>query len=368
MVRRKQSWRVCGLEEGQCFLAEERKSLLASAGIAGLLFAGCCAQAATYIQVPPVPGSVSMIAFDITNNNTVIGSYHDSAGVEHGFIGPLDGSNYKTIDFGGNAIGTEPRGIGYDGAIVGFAPTSGFILGQEFYRKPNGQFLTFKKHGAPLDGVVQGINGFGTSVGDYYNADGIRMGYFGVTGSYKRDFDLRIDGYLQNSPRGLSHDRGIDGYFIDSDGAEHGFIQYNGNVQVIDYPDNGAVLTVLEAFNNAGEGPGQWNDTAGNPHAFVLHTRNNTFTTLDPGDGSTFQQAWGENAYGLVTLSTSNGTSYVYCPFNDANKCPKGGAVKHVPDRNIHVASGTFLHYDRQGRTGKHLPNVNKLSRKGAVQ
>src|SRR5205809_5129891 len=98
---------------------------------------GLFLQATTYIQVPPVPGSISMITFDITNNNTVIGSYHDSAGVEHGFIGPLDGSNYKTIDFGGNAIGTEPRGIGYDGAIVGFAPTSGFILGQEFYRKPN---------------------------------------------------------------------------------------------------------------------------------------------------------------------------------------------------------------------------------------
>jgi hypothetical protein len=45
-----------------------RKSLLASAGVAGL-FAACSVHAGTYIQLPPVPGSVSMIAFDVTYHN-----------------------------------------------------------------------------------------------------------------------------------------------------------------------------------------------------------------------------------------------------------------------------------------------------------
>jgi hypothetical protein len=325
-------------------------------------------QAATYIQVPPVPGSTSMIAFDITNHYTVIGSYRDSAGIEHGFMGPLDGSGYKTFDYGKGTTGTEPRGISYPGAIVGFATASGFTVGEEFYRTPQGEFLTFKKKGVPLDGVAQGINGLATSVGDYVNSDGIRMGYLGIAGKYKRDFGLQINGYLQNSPRGVDHTSGIDGYFIDADGAEHGFVQYDGTVQVIDYPDNRAVLTVLEAINKAGEAPGQWNDTAGNPHAFVLKTTKSTFTTLDPGDGSTFQQAWGINSHGLVALSTSNGTSYIYCPYNDPNTCPKGGPVTHRPDHDIHIAAGTFLHYDAQGRTGKHLANAKTLKLKGAVQ
>jgi len=310
-----------------------------------------------------------MMAFDITATNDVVGAYRDTAGIEHGFVGPLDGSNYKTFDYGGRSIGTEPRGIDYNGAIVGFAATSGFTFGQEFYRKPNGQFLTFTKHGQPLDGVVQGLNGFGTSVGDYFNADGIRMGYFGVTGNYKRDFSLRVKGYLQNSPRGIAApDAGIDGYFIDADGGEHGFVQKSGTVQVIDYPDNGAILTVLESINKATEAAGQWDDTAGNPHAFVLNIAKSTFTSLDPGDGSTFQQAWGINGEGLVTLSTSTGASYVYCPYKDTGKCPSGAQAKNGKTHSIRVANGTFLRYDSKGRTAKHLPDVRKFKLKGAVQ
>jgi len=345
-----------------------RKSLLASAGIAGLLFAACSVHAGTYIQLPPVPGSVSMIAFDVTYHNKVIGSYRDAAGVEHGFVGPLDGSGYTTFNLGGTSTGTEPRGIGYNGSIVGFAPTSGFAVGQEFYRKPNGTFVVLKHHGAALDGVLSGLNGLGTGIGDYYNGSGARIGYVGVTERYKKDFDLHISGYRQSSPRGLDHHDDVAGYFVDATGAQHGFVQSEGNVQVIDYPGNGARLTALEAINNRGDVSGQWNDSAGNPHAFLLRLRNSIFTTLDPGDGSTSQQAWGVNGKGFVAMSTNTGAAYVYCPYLDANKCPAGGTARHAPDHRIRVANGTFFRYDAQGRTGRHLPAANTIPRTGAVQ
>ena len=157
------------------------------------------------------------------------------------------------------------------------------------------------------------------------------------------------------------------GYFIDAKGAEHGFIQIpgSGTVQVIDYPSNSAVLTVLEDINESGLASGQWNDTAGNPHAFVLDTTSGNFTTLDPGDGSTFQQAWSMNGKGLVALSTSNGTSYIYCPYSQ-KQCPQGGKSAKV--KTVHVPSGNFLRYDAQGRTARHLPPAKTIPKKGAVQ
>jgi hypothetical protein len=343
-----------------------RKSLFATASFAVLACMGSwTARAASYIPVPPISGSTSMTVFGIDNSNELTGSYVDSAGVEHGFYGQLDGG-FVSFDFiGKNTTGTEPRAITADGSIDGFAPGSGFAIGEEFFRTPDGTFKVFKHDSKPLDGVAQGISSLDVNAGDYFDASGVRVGYLGTNGKYTKDFNLHIKGWLQNSPRKITSDGVVAGYFIDKNNGEHGFIQNGKSVQVIDYPDAGAVLTVLEDLNGAGQASGQWDDSSGNPHAFVLDTASSKYTVLDPGDGSAFQQAWGISGKGLVALSTSNGVSYIYCPLKKS-KCPSGGVEAKM--RAIHVPAGSFLKYDRYGRTAHKVRSAESVIKHGAIQ
>src|SRR4051812_8327338 len=96
-----------------------RPCLLAPSCVAMLLLDVVSALAGTYIPVPMVPGAKSQIVFSINNHNVVAGSFRDSANVEHGFFGPLDGSNWTTFDapFEGTT-GTEARSINDHGAIT----------------------------------------------------------------------------------------------------------------------------------------------------------------------------------------------------------------------------------------------------------
>jgi hypothetical protein len=317
-----------------------------------------------YVPVPAVPGSTATTVFGIDDRNVVAGAYRDGAGVEHGFFGTLDG-NYTSFDYGHNSTGTQARGIAVDGSITGVAAADGFTVGVEFFRKPTGKILTFSLHKRPLDGIVQGINGFDTTVGDYLNADGATTGYYGVAGKYHNDFNLRIKGSLQNSPRGISEDNAVSGFFIDRRGAQHGFVQQDKTVQVIDYPDAHAVATALEDINKAGQAPGQWIDTAGNPHAFLVDTNTGTFTELDPGDGSVFQQAWSVNGRGLVSLSTSNGSSYIFCP-RGAKDCPQPGLEMAL--RQIRVLPETFLHNEPDDSSARILPSARAIAVQGEKQ
>jgi hypothetical protein len=145
-----------------------RKFLMGSVAAAAMAVSTGTLQAGTYIPVPMVPGAVSEIAFSINNHNVVTGSFRDSANVEHGFFGPLDGSNWTVFDFPGEGTtGTEPRYINDHGAITGIALNPKFKVGEEFYRSAGGKFKIFRAYGKKLDGVAQGMNHADTSMGDY---------------------------------------------------------------------------------------------------------------------------------------------------------------------------------------------------------
>lgn len=349
-----------------------RKSLLATASIAGLTLcasfgAHAAGQAAILIPVPLVSGAVNQTVFGINDSNIVAGSFHDSAGIEHGFFGPLDGSNYTTFDISGQGvIGTEPRAIANDGSIPGFAPSSGFSIGEEFFRTAGGSIVFPMHDGHTLDGVLQGTNINDTSLGDYFDATGTRVGYFAQNGHFLKNFRLHIAAPIQTSPRKVEDDgHTFAGYFIDANDSEHGFTQHSSTTQVIDYPAANAILTVLEDINDRQNASGQWDDSSGNPHAFWLDTKTSTFKDIKIHDGGTFQQAWGLNSNNLVAVSSSTGTSYIWCA-HIASKCPSGGAEVKV--NTIHVAPGTFLKYDRYGRTSHKLPPVGSIKTHGLIQ
>jgi len=317
--------------------------------------------AATLVPVTPPEGAAATIVFGINQHGVIAGSYFDSAGVEHGFFGPLNGT-YTTFDYGGTSTGTEPRGLNDAGDITGFAADPSFAVGTEFLRAADGTLQAIEKDGAALDGIAQGITKKKqTSTGDYIDPNtGVRTGYLAKEGTYQSDVDLGLNA-TRTSPRGLNKHGILAGFYVDSGGVQHGFILEHGVPQVVDADSSGT--TALEGINKKQLVTGQITDTSGNPHSFLYDNSTGEFTTIDIPDGSVLQQAWGVNDKGQVAVSTDV-ASYIYCT-RDVH-CPDGGSA--VADgRSWKVKAGASLHYDRNGRTGV---KAAKLAhpRRGAAQ
>src|SRR2546423_1515771 len=321
-----------------------RKLLLGVAGVA--LTTASQAYAATLVPVTPPAGAAATIVFGINEHNVIAGSYFDSAGVEHGFTGPLNGT-YTTFDYGGTSTGTEPRALNDDGDITGFAADPSFAVGTEFLRTVDGTLRAIEKDGVALDGIAQGITKKkDTSTGDYIDPNtGVRTGYLAKGGAYQSDVDLGLNA-TRTSPRGINKHGTLAGFYVDSGGVTHGFIlNKNGVPQVIDADDSGT--TSLEGINKKELVTGQVTDSGGNAHSFLYDNATGTFTTIDIPDGSTLQQAWGVNDKGQVAVSTDIAT-YIYCT-RDVH-CPDGGSA--IADgRSWKVKAGASLLYDRNGRS-----------------
>jgi hypothetical protein len=264
--------------------------------------------------------------FGINDDNIVAGSYTDSAGVQHGFYGPPDGSNYTTFDVSG-VTGTQPRGIRNDLSITGLALASGFTFGEEFFRSADGRIKILKNADrAIMDGVAQGGNDAGVYVGDYLDTDGsTRLGFKGKNGKYKSNFKLPIKNLPSTNPRQINNNNVVAGGYIDSTGIQHGFVLDGKNLTSFDHPDAVGV-TVAEGINDKGQVSGLYQDSGGNRHGFVYDVTTGNFTAVDPGDGAAFQEAWGINNKGLVVGDTGNGFAFVYCPLKK-KRCPAGGAA-----------------------------------------
>jgi probable HAF family extracellular repeat protein len=278
-----------------------------------------------------------VLPFGINDHNIIAGGYTDSSGVLHGFYGPPDGSNYTTFDVPGAQA--EARAIFNDGSITGLALASGFVFGEEFFRTADGSKIKLLKNpdGAIQDGVAQGGNDAGIYVGDYLDTDGVtRLGFKGKAGKYKSNFKLPKKNLTSTNPRQINNNGVVAGGYIGSDGIQHGFVLDGGNLTSFDYP--GAVaVTTAEGINDAGQVSGLYQDSAGNRHAFEYDVATGKFKSIDPGDGSFAQEAWGINNKGLIVLDTNSGASpYIYCPLRP-RKCPKGaGAPVHLMGHGHH--------------------------------
>jgi hypothetical protein len=314
---------------------------------AAVLALPAASNAATLVPVTPPEGAVATIVFGINNDNVITGSYFDADGVEHGFVGPLNGA-YTTFDYGGTSTGTEPRGLNDDGDVVGFAADPSFAVGSEFLRTADGALQAIAKDDLPLDGIAQGITKKkDTSTGDYIDPNtGIRTGYLAKDGAYQSDVDLGLNA-TRTSPRGMNKHGTLAGFYVDSGGVTHGFIlAKNGVPQVIDADQSGT--TSLEGINKKELATGQVTDADANPHSFLYNNATGEFTTIEVDDGSVLQQAWGVNDKGLVAVSTDI-ASYIYCT-RDVH-CPDGGA-KVADGHSWKAKVGAALHYDDNGRTG----------------
>lgn len=276
--------------------------------------------AATLVPVAPYPGSTTTQVFSINDSNQISGEYTNSDGLEHGFFGPLGGP-YTSFDFGATSVGTEARSINNKGVIVGYAPDGNAVTGPAFYRKPDGTIVAIKMDHVGLQGIAQGLNKLGSSVGDYVTDPNTlaQTGYQAHAGRYQKDLTLGVSA-TRVAPRAITSNNTVAGWYVDDSRLQHGFILTDGGTQTIDADVSGT--TNLEGLNDSAIATGSVLDEDENFHPFVLDTNTSTVTWIDV-PGATSSQAWGINRHALVAVSTDIG-SYIYCPLKPS-KCPAGG-------------------------------------------
>lgn len=313
--------------------------MLQFAGIAGcFVLALSTAQAAMLIPVVlPADGTGDVFVTGINDSNVIAGGYYTSDGIEHGFFGPLDGSNYTIFDFG--TEWTEARGISSDGTIVGINNTSDpdVILGYQFERFTDGTIKPIKHGHAPIDGLIESINRQGFFIGESWDeAAGTVTAYEGKKAKYKQEIDPDITGSSFRG-RGINKAGDMVGYFTST--HIHGFLIHNGVTTQIDFP--GARDTRLESINDKGLISGYWSPDGTVFHAFYYDPNKSLFSQIDV-DGSSFTTAFGINNSGNLLINSDFGF-FVFCP-KPASKCPAGGTEVAAP-KQIHADPSAFLHY-----------------------
>ena len=312
-----------------------RKALMISAALVSLVAASPAMAKATLYQLPLVSGSTETIAFGVTKNQTVTGYWLNSSGIENGFVGPADGSNYTTFNDDGTG-GTQPRGINKKGYITGIdnvqsGNTADYI---PYERSPDGTITDVTMDGTPLNYLAQGINKKGVFTGSYLDSSGNIFGYTGKNAQYKAGITLPGITTTAVAGRGINDKGDIVGWYADSSGIQHGFLLSGGTATTIDDPGG---TTNLEGINNKGEISGLYTDASANRHGFTYDIRTKTFTELTVPN-STFVEAWGLNDKGVVAMDgeTSSGlfVGYLYCP--KANDCPSGAGARSAQVRVLH--------------------------------
>src|SRR5215469_13817071 len=80
------------------------------------------------------------------------------------------------------------------------------------------------------------------------------------------------------------------GSYVDSSGAQHGFLRNaDGTFTTFDPP--GSTFTTATAINPEGTATGAYSDSTGVTHGF-LRTRSGAFTSFDPGGGGIFNSIY----------------------------------------------------------------------------
>ncbi len=286
------------------------------------------AQAAVLIPVPAAPNSTATTAFGINDSFQISGSYVGAEdGIEHAFFGALDG-NYTSFDAGDG--GSQARAINNNGYIVGYSNSqNGFTSDTPiFERLPSGKLLTVPDVFGRAQGIDNAKNRFAGTRWDFNLHQAVA--FKGMHGQFRKD--VRIPEVHQASEaNGINSDGVVVGDYFRP--PTHGFVGSGNHMQIVDYPSDQSSGTVMEGINDVGQATGQWVDSSGNTHSFLLDIASNTFTDIAV-TGATNVYAWNVNNAGAVAVSSDAG-SFVWCKKKSA--CPSAGATIAAPEHKAKV-------------------------------
>ena len=183
------------------------------------------------------PNSMMTQVIGINNTGTTDGFYVDNNNVTHGFTNT--NGKYATVDYPGTAFNQ--------------------LLGQNDRGQASGYYSLSVDNTTPDFPYV-------------YDEEGA---VFEV---------ISIPQAAQGAQAtGVNNSQQVCGFYIDSNGINHGFLLNFGKMTTLDPP--GAVFAQALGLNNKGQVVGQWMDGGNNTHGFVWSAQNG-FTTVDAPQGS----------------------------------------------------------------------------------
>jgi hypothetical protein len=229
------------------------------------------------------PNGIATYPYSINDLGIAVGSYLDAHGVFHSYLYDNGFSIQDDANAGtGFFEGTVARSINILGDIVGvYVDSNGVLHGYEetgatfggtvnFNTVDNTNAGTAAGHGT----ILTSINNAGQIVGYYIDSNGVDHGISNISGSYVTSDDQHAGTAAGEGtiPTSINSAGQIVGYYIDSSHVAHGFIFTNGVFITGDDPNAGTTAgegTYPTSINNAGDVVGYYIDSNGVAHGYV---------------------------------------------------------------------------------------------------
>jgi len=218
-----------------------------------------------------VPGAGLTIINGINAPGQLVGTYV-AGGMVHSFFD--NNGSFTTLDPPGSTR-TQGGSINAKGLVVGtyrgIFQTGDTTQTRHGFFWSNGTFTTFNVPGNDpvLGTVAMGINDVGAVVGDYVDAkDGKRKGFLRSSNGGFATID--VPGADLTIGEGINNPGTIVGVYV-ANGNLHGFVLNNGVFMTVDVPDSSgnAQQTEINSINAKGEIVGFYLDSNGVQHGFL---------------------------------------------------------------------------------------------------
>ena len=202
------------------------------------------------------PNSAMTQVIGINNKLTTDGFYVDNSGITHGFFRTSNGT-FQTVDYPGAATSTsfnqllsqndyyEAAGY-YSNSINNTTPDIPYI-----YDEVGGVFKVLTIPGAVGGAQATGINNSAVICGFFIDSNGINHGWLLNRGIF---MPLDFPGSTGTQALGLNNHGQVVGFYSDAGGETHGYVYYIGTAKfvTVDAP-NGVGTTIVNGINDAGK-------------------------------------------------------------------------------------------------------------------
>jgi hypothetical protein len=223
----------------------------------------------TFSDVHATKTAIETDSYGVNNAGVIAGDYVDSKSVQHAMIlagTKLTTVNNKSCQSTGGATGSISFfGINSAGVAVGWCISTKTGLDESFtYSKGKFTAVNFPKS----DGTqATGINDKGDVVGLYLDTAGAEHGFVKRGTKYT---SIDVKGDTSADAYGINNAGDITVFAINSSGDYDSFI-YNGKTfKKVGYPSAGPLGSVAHATNNKGAVTGTYYDSAGDVHGWLL--------------------------------------------------------------------------------------------------
>lgn len=258
------------------------KSLALSLGVAVLCISNAFAASYSFETVDYTGDTFTQL-LGINNSNEIAG-YH-GVSTNKGFTYNLSSKTFTNENFPGSqqtqviGINNPPfKTAGFyitsTGQNIGFTDFQGTFTKVAYPGKPFNQLLSQNDYGQAAGYYSSNEAGTDPDVPYVYDEMGGVFEVYTIPGAT-----------MGAQATGINNSGSVCGFYIDKNGMNHGWLEVQGKLTVLNYP--GSTGTQALGLNNNGVVVGTWTDTAttNNMHGFVYTISTGDFESIDDPDG-----------------------------------------------------------------------------------